>query len=234
MRKIKRAVISVWDKTHLVELAKFLSSNNIEIISTGGTKEILEKSNIPVRSVSSLTKQKEIMDGRIKTIHPNLFGGILADRSNKNHVEDLNQIDSKLIDLVVINLYPFRTEAVEKKLELEKSIEFIDISSYVGMSRGELILNKDINFNVKNKNILIVEDIVDSGNTINFLFEYINDKKPKSLKIATLFFKPEAYNFNMKIDWIGFNISNEFIVGYGLDHNEIYRNRKSIYILEDE
>ena len=127
MRKIKRAVISVWDKTHLVELAKFLSSNNIEIISTGGTKEILEKSNIPVRSVSSLTKQKEIMDGRVKTIHPNLFGGILADRSNKNHVEDLNQIDSKLIDLVVINLYPFRIEAVEKKLELEKSIEFIDI-----------------------------------------------------------------------------------------------------------
>ena len=119
-------------------------------------------------------------------------------------------------------------------MNLDLSIEFIDISSYVGMSRGELILNKDINFNVKNKNILIVEDIVDSGNTINFLFEYINDKKPKSLKIATLFFKPEAYNFNMKIDWIGFNISNEFIVGYGLDHNEIFRNKKSIYILEDE
>ena len=121
-----------------------------------------------------------------------------------------------------------------REIELDLSIEFIDISSYVGMSRGELILNKDINFNVKNKNILIVEDIVDSGNTINFLFEYINDKKPKSLKIATLFFKPEAYNFNMKIDWIGFNISNQFIVGYGLDHIEIYRNRKSIYILEDE
>tara|TARA_Y100001978_G_scaffold128692_1_gene114919 strand:- start:2190 stop:2699 length:510 start_codon:yes stop_codon:yes gene_type:complete len=121
-----------------------------------------------------------------------------------------------------------------REIELDLSIEFIDISSYVGISRGELILNKDINFNVKNENILIVEDIVDSGNTINFLFKYINDKKPKSLKIATLFFKPEAYNFNMKIDWIGFNISNEFIVGYGLDHNEIHRNKKSIYILEDE
>ena len=121
-----------------------------------------------------------------------------------------------------------------REIELDLSIEFIDISSYVGISRGELILNKDINFNVKNENILIVEDIVDSGNTINFLFKYINDKKPKSLKIATLFFKPEAYNFNMKIDWIGFNISNEFIVGYGLDYNEIHRNKKSIYILEDE
>ena len=75
-----------------------------------------------------------------------------------------------------------------REIELDLSIEFIDVSSYVGMSRSELVLNKDINFNVKNKNILIVEDIVDSGNTINFLFEYINDKKPKSLKIATLFF----------------------------------------------
>ena len=121
-----------------------------------------------------------------------------------------------------------------REIELDLSIEFIDVSSYVGMSRSELVLNKDINFNVKNKNILIVEDIVDSGNTINFLFKYINDKKPRSLKIATLFFKPEAYNFNMKIDWIGFNISNEFIVGYGLDLNEIHRNKKSIYILEDE
>ena len=121
-----------------------------------------------------------------------------------------------------------------REIELDLSIEFIDISSYFGTSRGELVLNKDINFNVKNKNILIVEDIVDSGNTINFLFKYIKNKKPKSLKIATLFFKPEAYNFNMKIDWIGFNISSEFIVGYGLDHNEIHRNKKSIYILEDE
>ena len=121
-----------------------------------------------------------------------------------------------------------------REIKLDLSIEFIDVSSYVGMSRSELVLNKDINFNVKNKNILIVEDIIDSGNTINFLFKYINDKKPRSLKIATLFFKPEAYNFNMKIDWIGFNISNEFIVGYGLDLNEIHRNKKSIYILEDE
>ena len=121
-----------------------------------------------------------------------------------------------------------------REIELDLAIEFIDISSYDGINRGELILNKDINFNVENKNILIVEDIIDSGNTINFIFEYLNKKKPKSVKIATLFFKPEAYNFNMKIDWIGFNISNEFIVGYGLDHNEIHRNKKSIYILEDE
>ena len=143
-----------------------------------------------------------------------------------------NQNDLTII-CVLKGSFIFLADLV-REIKLDLLIEFIDISSYDGMSRGELKLNKDINFNVKNKNILIVEDIVDSGNTINFIFEYINKEKPKSIKIATLFFKPEAYNFNMKIDWIGFNISNEFIVGYGLDHNEIHRNKKSIYILEDE
>ena len=127
MNKIKRAVISVWDKAGIVDLASFLVSHNVEIISTGGTKKELEKAGVPVLSVSSLTNQQEIMDGRVKTIHPNLFGGILADRSNEKHIHDLNLIESKLIDLVIINLYPFVMEAVEKKLKLEKSIEFIDI-----------------------------------------------------------------------------------------------------------
>ncbi len=127
MNKIKRAIISVWDKTGIVDLANFLVSHNIEIISTGGTKKELEKAGVPVLSVSSLTNQQEIMDGRVKTIHPNLFGGILADRSNDKHIHDLNLIESKLIDLVIINLYPFVKEAVDKKLKLEKSIEFIDI-----------------------------------------------------------------------------------------------------------
>ena len=154
---------------------------------------------------------------------------ILGEEITKKY-KDQNEL---IILCVLKGSFIFLADLV-REIELDLSIEFIDISSYDGVSRGELILNKDINFNAKNKNILIIEDIVDSGNTINFIFEYINNKKPKSLKIATLFFKPEAYNFNMKIDWIGFNISNEFIVGYGLDHNEIYRNRKSIYILEDE
>ena len=127
MNKIKRAIISVWDKTGIVDLAKFLVSNQIEIISTGGTKKTLEDAGIPVLSVSSLTNQQEIMGGRVKTIHPNLFGGILADRLNKDHIDDLKLINSKLIDLVIINLYPFINEAVQKQLKLEKSIEFIDI-----------------------------------------------------------------------------------------------------------
>ena len=127
MNKIKRALISVWDKNGIEELGHFLNNNNIEIISTGGTKKVLENSGIPVLSVSDIINQKEIMDGRVKTLHPSLFGGILADRENKNHLLDLKSINSLEIDLIVINLYPFKSEAVDMKLELEKAIEYIDI-----------------------------------------------------------------------------------------------------------
>ena len=127
MNNIKRALVSVWDKDGIVELVRFLIDNKIEVISTGGTKKILEENNLSVTSVKTLTNQNEIMNGRVKTLHPNLFGGILADRNNSEHVEDLSNINADLIDLVIINLYPFKTEAIDKKLDLEKSIEFIDI-----------------------------------------------------------------------------------------------------------
>ena len=76
MNKIKRALISVWDKTNIIPLAEFLVENDIEIYSTGGTKKILEENNISVISISKITKQDEIMDGRVKTLHPRIFGGI--------------------------------------------------------------------------------------------------------------------------------------------------------------
>ena len=90
MIKIKTALISVWDKTGIVDFAKFLRENNIKILSTGGTKEILDKNNISVTSINEITKQDEIMDGRVKTLHPEIFGGILADRVNDNHLNDLS------------------------------------------------------------------------------------------------------------------------------------------------
>jgi len=127
MTNIKTALISVWDKTNIVELAQFLYKNNVEIISTGGTKKILESNNVKVTSVSEITNQKEIMDGRVKTIHPKIFGGILADRKQDNHINDLMNVDGRTIDLVVVNLYPFQNEAVDKNLSLKKAIEFIDI-----------------------------------------------------------------------------------------------------------
>ena len=127
MNKIKTALISVWDKTGIVDLAKFLDENNVEIISTGGTKKILEENGINVTSVSDITKQKEVMNGRVKTLHPKIFGGILADRNNENHLNDLLDMGGKTLDLVIVNLYPFKSEAMDKDLSLDKAIEYIDI-----------------------------------------------------------------------------------------------------------
>ena len=112
----------------------------------------------------------------------------------KNRVKDLgtsitkNYNDkSKLTILCVLKGSFIFVADLIREIDLDLSIEFIDISSYDGTSRGELILNKGINFDVQNKNILIVEDIVDSGNTINFLYDYLQKQKPKSIQIATLF-----------------------------------------------
>jgi phosphoribosylaminoimidazolecarboxamide formyltransferase/IMP cyclohydrolase len=124
---IKRALISVWNKEGVVELGEFLQSNNVEILSTGGTKTALESSGIDVISVADITGTGAVMDGRVKTLDPKIFGGILADRNNPSHLSDLDSIDGLEIDLVVVNFYPFVNEAVNKKLAFTKAIEFIDI-----------------------------------------------------------------------------------------------------------
>jgi phosphoribosylaminoimidazolecarboxamide formyltransferase/IMP cyclohydrolase len=124
---IKRALISVWNKEGVVELGQFLQSNNIEILSTGGTQTVLENANINVSSVSDITGTGSVMDGRVKTLDPKIFGGILADRNNPSHLSDLASINGLEIDLVVVNFYPFVNEAVNKKLTFRKAIEFIDI-----------------------------------------------------------------------------------------------------------
>tara|TARA_B100000700_G_scaffold286298_1_gene341064 strand:+ start:293 stop:808 length:516 start_codon:yes stop_codon:yes gene_type:complete len=123
------------------------------------------------------------------------------------------------------------TADLVKNMDMDINIEFMRVSSYKGTSREEIKSLDKIDFNIENKNILIVEDIVDSGNTINFIVNELNKDNPKSIKIASLLFKPDVYNFDMKIDWIGFNIKNEFVVGYGMDYNEKFRNKKSIDIL---
>jgi len=127
MKKIKRALISVWDKNNLDEFAKFLISKDIQIISTGGTMDYLKRIGCDVKSISSLTKNKQIMNGRVKTLHPKIFGGILADRNNNSHLDDLISIDASLIDMVIVNLYPFEEEVINKNISLKKAIEYIDI-----------------------------------------------------------------------------------------------------------
>jgi len=125
--KIKRALLSVWNKDGIVELGQFLSHHKIELLSTGGTQKVLEEAGLAVTAIGDVTGYGAVMDGRVKTLHPKVFGGILADKENASHIADLQTIGGIKIDLVVVNFYPFVKEAVEKKLNFKSAIEFIDI-----------------------------------------------------------------------------------------------------------
>ena len=124
--KVKRALISVSDKDGLEDLANELSSLNIDILSTGGTKRFIEKLGVNVTDVSSVTGFPEILDGRVKTLHPNVHGGLLGIKTNKDHMETLKKNSIDTIDLLIVNLYPFE-ETIKKESSFEECIENIDI-----------------------------------------------------------------------------------------------------------
>ncbi len=126
MPKIKRALISVTDKTGVAEFAKALHQMGVEIISTGGTARVIREAGVPVTDVSQVTGFPEMLDGRVKTLHPKIHGGILAIRSNPEHMKQLEEQGIKPIDLVVVNLYAFE-KTVERGASLEEAIENIDI-----------------------------------------------------------------------------------------------------------
>jgi phosphoribosylaminoimidazolecarboxamide formyltransferase/IMP cyclohydrolase len=127
MSKVKRALVSVSDKTGLVEFGKGLSELGIVILSTGGTATALEKGGVPVIGVSDVTKFPEMLDGRVKTLHPAIHGGLLAIRDKKDHMEAISSHGIEPIDMVVVNLYPFESTVARKDVKLEDAIENIDI-----------------------------------------------------------------------------------------------------------
>ena len=123
---IKRAILSVTDKTGLVPFAKFLADNGVSLVSTGGTLATLANAGIAVTQVSAVTGFPEIMGGRVKTLHPLIHGGILADKSDPAHMEALATHKIEAFDMVCVNLYAF-ARAVEKGLDLQRAVEEIDI-----------------------------------------------------------------------------------------------------------
>ena len=126
MLPARRALISVYDKRGLEELARGLSRLGIEIVSTGGTLKFLEEKGIAVTGVSHVTGFPEILDGRVKTLHPKVHGGILANRAVPEHMDSLAAHGIDRIDVVVVNLYPFR-ETVARGASFEETIEMIDV-----------------------------------------------------------------------------------------------------------
>jgi len=127
MIKIKRALISVSDKKGIIDFAKTLIKFNVEILSTGGTAKLLADNNIPVIEVSDYTGFPEMLDGRVKTLHPKIHGGILGKRDDEKHLQTMNKSNIPLIDLVVVNLYPFEATISKENCPLSEAIENIDI-----------------------------------------------------------------------------------------------------------
>jgi len=127
LRPIRRALISVSDKTGILDFARELTRFNVEIISTGGTAKSLRDAGITVRDISDVTGFPEMMDGRVKTLHPRVHGGLLAIRDNADHVAALEEHEIQPIDLVVVNLYPFADTIKRAGVTREQAIEQIDI-----------------------------------------------------------------------------------------------------------
>lgn len=127
MVKIKRALVSVSDKTGIVDFARELNKLGIELLSTGGTAKLLRENDIPVKEVSEYTGFPEMLDGRVKTLHPKIHGGLLAVRDNPGHIQSLKDQGIGLIDMVVVNLYPFEKTTQKPGVAIEEVIENIDI-----------------------------------------------------------------------------------------------------------
>ncbi len=127
MVRIRRALISVSDKTGIVDFARGLSNLGVEILSTGGTSRLLRENSIPVKEVSEYTGFPEMLDGRVKTLHPKIHAGLLALRDNPEHMRQLKEQDIGLIDMAVVNLYPFEKTVQKPEVTIQEAIENIDI-----------------------------------------------------------------------------------------------------------
>ncbi|KRM73914.1 hypoxanthine phosphoribosyltransferase [Secundilactobacillus collinoides] len=123
-----------------------------------------------------------------------------------------------------------------REMDLMADIDFIDVSSYHGgtASSGQVTLEQDISVDIKDRDVIIVEDILDSGRTLAYLKNLLEARNPRSFKICTLLDKPEGRTVEAKADYVGFDVPNEFLVGYGLDYQEFYRNLPYVGVLKPE
>jgi phosphoribosylaminoimidazolecarboxamide formyltransferase/IMP cyclohydrolase len=127
MKKIERAIISVTDKTGVVDFAKSLSKFGVQILSTGGTARVLREGGLSVTDISEYTGFPEMLDGRVKTLHPKVHGGLLGLRDNPEHVQMMKEHNIENIDLLVVNLYQFEKTVAKEGVTLGEAIENIDI-----------------------------------------------------------------------------------------------------------
>ena len=147
-----------------------------------------------------------------------------------------NQYKSEVPILIGIlnGSFIFASDLV-RAMKIDCEIDFIKVSSYSGnKSKGTVHLRKDISADITDRHVIIIEDIIDSGLTIKFIRDRLLDAKPKSLSIASLLMKPELSEIDFDVNWVGFEIPPHYVVGYGLDYDQKFRNLKGIYTLGED
>jgi len=158
----KRALISVFDKDGVLDFAKFLVSKDVEIISTGGTYKYLKENGVNVIEINEVTNFPEMLDGRVKTLHPLVHAGILAIRDNEEHMNTLKGRDIHTIDYVVVNLYPF-FEKVKEDLEFDEKVEFIDIGGPTMLRAAAKNFQDVVVISDKNDYKVVMEEVEANG-----------------------------------------------------------------------
>ena len=160
------------------------------------------------------------------------------DDINNRLKEMANQLSEKYCDEcpVIIGIlngsFVFMADLI-RKIDFECEIDFMKVNSYIGKeTSGEIQLEKDININIEDRRVIIVEDIIDSGLTMDYLHKHISAYNPKDITIVTLLLKNNNHTLNINIDIVGFEITSEFVVGYGLDLDQRFRQLDSLYTLE--
>lgn len=180
----KKALLSVSDKTGLLEFARQLIDLDFEVISTGGTKKALEKGSLTVTGVEDVTGFPEMLDGRVKTLHPKIHGGLLAKRDNPDHMAQLREADISPIDLVVVNLYPFKETIEKSETTQAEAIEQIDIGG------PSMLRAAAKNF----ADVLTIVDPADYASVVSFLEAEQNDLAFKKELATKVFQHTAAYD----------------------------------------
>lgn len=170
----KRAYVSVFDKENIIDFARKLNENDYEIVSTGGTFELLKKNGIDAIEVSEVTGYSEMLSGKVKSLHPAIFGGILADMTNPAEAREVELNNLQSFDMVVVNLYPFE-QVASKTNDIEELIANIDIGGVSLLRAG-----------AKNyKNVTVVNDIKDYDRAINANEQVRQDFAIKAFKVTS-------------------------------------------------
>ena len=193
MPKIKRAIISVSNKDGVIDFAKALQSLGVEILSTGGTAKALRNAGVSVKDVSDYTGFPEMLDGRLKTLHPKVHGGLLARRDNPKDMEDIKEYGIELIDMIVVNLYPFEETVAKPNVTLAEAIENIDIGG------PTMLRSASKNF----KDVAVVTDNNDFDNIIKEMKANKGDLSSKTrLELAKKVFRLTSKYDNAIADYL--------------------------------